>query len=530
MNSKIMRLLLGLVAPVLSGALLVLAFPPFDLGWLAWVGFLPLLIVISGRSPKFGFFSSYLCGAVFFLGFFDWILDVSGYKFYHHIILAVYLGAYFASFGLIFSLIYKRWSVAAAHLAAPFIWVSLEYVRSHLSFLALPTPLLGHSQYQYLSIIQIANVTGVYGISFLILLGNSALSLMILFLLLRSGQLGGERFSPVLGRQVFAVLLASMTLTGATILKGQIALSKPIVGKEIRISLLQGNIDRTKKWNPKYAKYIMQTYEDMTQEASAYRPDLIIWPEASTPRSITRDRRLDSEVRRIAETSGAFLLLGSTQVQKIKGKGKKGATYRNSAFLINPKVRTKHQRYDKIRLLPFGEYLPLKETIPWSYLGVPDMGSFTPGKEHTIFEGPGFRFGVFICWESIFPELVREFAQKGAQVLINITNEGWFGETAPYQYLAINTFRAVENRLFLVRCANTGISCFIDPCGRILDRVRGENGSDILVRGILNGTVIPLESKTIYGRYGDWLAWLSIVCSVLMLVIVFVKRYSTSSG
>ena len=148
-----------------------------------------------------------------------------------------------------------------------------------------------------------------------------------------------------------------------------------------------------------------------------------------------------------------------------------------------------------------------------------------PGKVFTIFETPDFRFGATICWESTFPDLVRQFVKKGAQFIVNMTNEAWFGDTeAPYQFLSSTVFRAVENRVYVVRCGNTGISCFIDPYGRIVDRVKDVNGKDVFVRGVLTGSVIPLDSKTFYTQHGDWLVWLSLICSGVFLLTALLKK------
>jgi apolipoprotein N-acyltransferase len=306
---------------------------------------------------------------------------------------------------------------------------------------------------------------------------------------------------------------------------GYMAISKSAAQKSIKVSVVQGNIEQVKKWDSKYAEFIMQTYADLTQEASKYKPELIIWPESATPKAISKNRMLYDEVRRITSASGTYLLLGSAHHQKLRGKDRVEVKYRNSAFLIHPNREVKNQRYDKIKLLPFGEYLPMREIIPWSYVNIPDIGSYVSGEEITIFEGPTFHFGVTICWENVFPDLVRQFVKRGAQFIVNITNEAWFGRTAaPYQFVSISVFRAVENRVFVVRSANTGVSCFIDPYGRIVDRVKDSNGQDIFVRGVLTGSVIPAENKTIYTRYGDWFAWLSILGSVVFLIVAFLKK------
>jgi apolipoprotein N-acyltransferase len=190
----------------------------------------------------------------------------------------------------------------------------------------------------------------------------------------------------------------------------------------------------------------------------------------------------------------------------------------------------KNQRYDKIRLFPFGEYLPFKKTIAWALINVRESGNYIPGKEFTVFELPTLRFGVTICWENIFPDLFRQFVRRGAQFMVNITNEARFGKTAaPYQLASISVFRAVENRVFVIRCANTGVSCIIDPYGRIVDRVKDQQGQDIFIRGVISGWVIPLESKTIYTRCGDGFVWVAIFGSVLFLSVSSVKTQGRRS-
>jgi apolipoprotein N-acyltransferase len=191
--------------------------------------------------------------------------------------------------------------------------------------------------------------------------------------------------------------------------------------------------------------------------------------------------------------------------------------------------RHKNVRYDKIRLFPFGEYLPYKHIIPWSAIGVPDVGGYVPGDQYTVFEQRDWRFSATICWENLFPDQVRQFVRKGAQFIVNITNEAWFGETeAPEQFLSMNVFRAVENGIFLVRCANTGISCIIDPCGRVLDRVKDENGKDVFVRGYVTGEIIPLQSNSLYTRYGDWFAWLCVIVSAGIPPLALLKMPSSA--
>ena len=518
MKKKMARAFWGISAPLATAALMALCFPEIDLGWLAWISLVPLLVSLSGRKPHYAFLLSYICGLAFFPGIGNWLFQVHGYKLLHHVIWGTYLAIYFGLFGLAFSIISKRWGVLPSLVASPFLWVSLEYIRSNMGFMAFPWGLLSHSQHQYSMIIQIASLAGNYGVSFLVVWVNAALAAGIL-LYSRPSLL---KYS---ARHASLFIVIGGALVTSALWYGHTVVSRPIVGKEIKVAVVQGNIEQEKKWESKYANSIMQTYADLTREVSRDRPDLIVWPEAATPRAITGDGRLYLQVKNIATEAGVSLLLGSTHQDKIRKKEKSLFKYTNSAFLISPDRKEKDKRYDKIILLPFGEYLPMKGIIPWSWIQIPDPGSYLSGQEFTVFENSGCRFAVTICWETIFPDLVRHFVDGGAQFLVNITNEAWFGKSAaPYQFTSMNVFRAVENRVYVVRCANTGVSCFIDPCGRIVDRVKDQAGQDIFVQGVLTRTIRAVDSKTIYTKYGDWFAWLCILASAVALIITCLKR------
>jgi apolipoprotein N-acyltransferase len=546
MVSKFFHYLIDFCLAVLSSLLLVVSFPEFDLGFLAWIGLLPLLIAINGKSLKYSFLISFICGVLFFGGVFHWIFEIQKYTMLHEALLGLYLGPCLGFFGMTFNFFIRRWGRTAALFFAPFMWVSLEYIHSNLSFLSLPWALLAHSQYQYPAIIQIASITGTYSISFLIVMVNSALASLILGrskspvpcstttenLRLSPLEKGGNCLIPPFykgrwgGKGKRALLILTALLIATALIYGYVAVSTPITGNRIKISVVQGNIEQVKKWDRRYAREIMQIYADLTEEAAKSQPNLIIWPETATPGAINQDVRLHMEVRNIAKKAGTYLLLGSAQHQKFAEKEKKRFKYLNSAFFIDPQSKLgKNQRYDKIRLFPFGEYLPFKDIIPWSYLNVPNISEYAAGKEFTVFEIPGFRFGVIICWENVFPELVRHFVRNGAQFMVNVTNEAWFGKTAaPYQLLSMSVFRALENRVFVVRCANTGISCIIDPYGRIVDRIKNEKGQDVFIRGVMSGWITPLDSNTIYTRYGDIFVWVAIFGTVVFLVVALFKK------
>ncbi|UCD81586.1 MAG: apolipoprotein N-acyltransferase, partial [Desulfobacterales bacterium] len=501
--------------------LLFLAFPTHDLSYLVWVGFVPLLIAISGKSLKAGFFLAYICGIVFFAGVFSWIFDVPGFKFYHHILLSPYEGLYFGFFGLAFNFISRRRGFTAALLTAPFIWVCLEYIRSNLSFLALPWALLAHSQYQVLPVIQIASVTGACGVSFVVVMVNSALVAILLPLVYRPGQNELTYRQVVSNKGRNAVAGASAVFVAVTLLYGYLKLSAPVEGKTIKISVVQGNIDREKKRNPlKHTRYIMQKYADLTRRASQDGAAMIVWPEAATPGFIFKNMTAYKEMMAIIREVKTPLLVGSAEYPKF-AKAQTKSKKSNTALFFSSEGRVLGQ-YLKIRLVPFWEYVPYEETFKWpEFIVAKKKASNVAGKEFTTFEIEGAKFGVVICWEIAFPWLFSRFADDGANFMINITNEGWFGENAaPYQMLSMSVFRAVENRVYLVRAANTGISCFIDPHGKINGRVRNNN-KDIYVEGYLTQEIIALKQKTFYTAYGDIFVYLCMLVTAVVLIFSF---------
>jgi apolipoprotein N-acyltransferase len=508
--------------------LLVFSFPKFDLSLLAWVGLVPLLLSLIGKNSLKSFSLALLCGTLFWTGLAYWLMNVPKYTLLHYVILMPYLGSFFGLFGLFFCFISKRCGITTAFIAVPFIWIFLEYLRSHFFWLALPWGLLAHSQYQNQSIIQIASFAGAYGVgvSFLVMAVNASLALLV-------WALSGKRFAQ--GKlaagdaswpAVIATLAVVLTIVSGSIIYGKMALSMPIKGDPIKISVIQGNIAQDKKWDKKHASFIMKTYSDLTLAASHHKPLLVAWPETATPVAINLDRRVYAGVVQIARKSKTPVLLGSAQRRKYEDETIKGRDYTNAAYLIDPNMKLfeKKQQYDKIHLLPFGEYLPAKRSIPWKLVGIEAVRGYSAGKDFTVFKLGAYRFSAPICWENVFPYVTRNFVKNGAQFIINITNAAYFGRTAaPYQVLSMNVFRAVENRRYVARAANIGISCIIDPYGHVVDRVKDEKGDDIFVRGYLTGKIIPLNELTFYTKYGDVFAWLFVLISGAFLLVSVVR-------
>jgi len=525
MHFKIFRLISILLPPLISATLLVLSFPTFDIEWLAWFGIVPLLIAVSGRSPAYGFFSFFIFGFLFFSGVCSWLYQVDTFRVVHHAIIMTYLGLYFGFFGLTFNFISKRWGGTTAYLTAPFVWVSIEYIRSNMSFLALPWGLLAHTQYQYPLIMQIASITGAYGLSFFVVMVNSALTAVTLLFLDRSKLRNKQPdYHPLSRRGVFSLALATLALTGLILFQGHSALSRPLAGEKLKLSILQGNIEQDKKWNPRYKNYIMQTYADLSMKAAQDRPALIVWPEAATPGYVLKNPALLKQIESIIGDAKTGFLIGSAEYAKsITKKRSNRVKIGNTALHFSPAGKVLGT-YLKIRLVPFGEYIPYAGIIPWpDFIAVQGNSSWDlPGEEYTIFELNGYKFGAVICWESIFPGHFRKFVKDGAGFMINMTNEGWFRYKIPHQYVAMNVFRAVENRVFLARAANTGVSCFIDPYGRIAGKVE-KDGKDTYVRGYLTREITVSKEKTFYTEYGDVFVYLCLFVSSITVVVSFFK-------
>jgi len=516
-----------LVFPLLSGCLLFLSFPPYNFGWLAWIGLIPLFLSLSkGSSVLNGFLSGYLCGLVFFPGIFNWILQTTGYTYLHHLLLDLYLGFYMALFGLFFTLVARWTGRLTAMISAPFIWVVLEAARSSFFFLALPWGLLAHSQYLYLPVIQIASFTGVYGVSFWVVLVNSIFSLVIIYILDGLKPDAGLKQAAPFNKRVwlFAIICSSLLIC-TCVLYGFITKHAGPAGQTIKIAAIQGNVPQTKKFDRKYSRKIVNIYSGLSDQAIERKPDLIVWPETATPRPINQDPALLNWIQSIADSAGAPLVFGSAQVQKTQKPSRKNRLGTNSAYMVMPGGKGDlERRYDKMKLFPFGEYLPCRGRLPWSFIHIPDIDKFSPGKEFTLFNYQGIPFAVTICWENLFADMVRQFVKKGAGFIINITNEAWFEQTAaPYQFLSMNVFRAVENKVYVVRCGNTGISCIIDPVGRVIERVRDDSGNDVFVPGILFGSITPAFSNTFYTRHGNWLVWGCIFFSGIVLLVSVIK-------
>jgi apolipoprotein N-acyltransferase len=505
---------LGLAS--LSGLVMLLAFPPFDLAALAWIGLVPLLLAC--RSPRSAFLLSGLTGIVFFVGIFSWIWNVPAFNLLDGLLVAVYLGLYFALWGLGVAWIRSRTGLPLSIAAAP-LWVALEYVRGHVGFLSLPWMLLGYSQYQATALIQVTSLTGVYGLSFLIVLTNASLAEACGCFLIRSGRSP----APLTWTSRPVALPVTALVLIATLVHGHAVLSGPGLTDRIRIAVVQGNVPQPLKWDTGYRQATLDRYAQLTRQVAGHSPALIVWPETAVPGDVQHDPDLRRLIGQLAVETGTHLLVGSSEQAKFARRELHGKLY-NSLVLVTPQGGVAAE-YRKVRLVPFGEYEPLHGLVKWPRAIAPAVGKSVAGTEYSLLQVGDVTFGATICWENLFPDLVREFVKAGARFMVNSTNEAWFGETsASAQFLAINALRAAENRVAIARATNTGISAFIDPFGRITERLRGADGRELFVEGHIVGEVSLSIGTTPYTRYGDLFAFLQIGGSGLLLICATAAR------
>jgi apolipoprotein N-acyltransferase len=496
-----------------SGILLALGFPPLDLYPLAWISIVPLLISLIDKDAKSSFLLGMLAGVTYFLGTIYWVshsMYVYGNlpllaTFPILILFCLYLSLYIGLFSMLFNYVSNN-SRLPALFVVPVLWVTLEYLRTY-AFTGFPWAMLGYSQYKLLPLIQIADITGVYGVSFLVAAINGTIFDATISWPKRVGQMPLFAHWPLtLGMILFAFIIVASVLYGIEKLK------EDRKGEKIKVSIVQGNIAQDKKWDVRFQSEVINTYKRLTLKSSSNNPDIIVWPETAIPFIFGNNKTLTEELIAFQRQLNTYLLFGSVTLKDMDGNT---ARLANSAILLSPDGTTVSV-YDKIHLVPFGEYVPLKSLFPFVKKLVTAIGDFVKGEETVVMETPFAKIGNLICYEIIFPGLVRKFVERGANVLVTITNDAWFGRTsAPYQHFSMAVFRAVENRVPVVRAANTGISGFIDSKGRITSK------SDIFVEAILTEQISVRDSKSFYTNYGDLFAYLCIVSSVLLVIKSF---------
>ena len=497
------RLLAGV-----SGLLLFFSFPMHGYGIVAWTALVPLFFALRNATPGGGFRIGFLAGVVAHIGIFYWIVYVVVHYGYLPVyaaigamlLLAVYLSLYTACFAA--AVVFLKGKGAPLFLSAPLAWTILEFLRAHL-LTGFPWASLAYSQYLYAKVIQIADITGIYGITWAIVMVNALLY-----------ELLSERRQR---RRLWVETAFAGVVIAAILVYGHVRSAEIEAVLEgapnLPVALVQGNIEQSVKWDPLYQSQTVDIYGSLSRGSIPPGKGLIVWPETAAPFYFQRPGPLQDAVIDIARDAGTAILLGAPSYDEEKGN----VHYMNSAYLLGPDGKL-GGRYDKVHLVPYGEYVPLRRFFPFIGKLVAGVGDFRPGKGYYPLTADGHRLGVLICYEGIFPEAARDYKKEKAGLLVNITNDAWFGRTsAPYQHLSMTVFRAIENRLYLVRSANTGISAIIDPKGAILSR------TGLFERTTLKGHVKIIDEKTCYAAYGDAFVYLC-VGALLMIMISTAQR------
>jgi apolipoprotein N-acyltransferase len=509
---------------LLSAALQVLSFPLPGLYILSWISVAPLLIaILHARNPETlqldesrkllfarpgqGFLLGYVSGVLWYVGTCYWVYDTmhqygglsAPVGLFVLLLFALYLGLYHGLFGLLVSLLARKDSGnRLALLSAPFLWVAIELARTRVS--GFPWDLMGITQVDNIPLTRIATATGVYGLSFEILLVNAAVAAA--FLVHRS------RRKPLIFASLGAIFL----------LQAGRWLTLPPAPADRTAVLLQQNLSSggSEPWTDEQMQSALREFSALSLSSLPNRhPALIVWPESPAPFQ-TNDPAVREPISSLAREANAWLVIGSIGVDNPQ-------TIFNSASLVSPTGEWT-ARYSKIHLVPFGEYVPFASVFSFAGGLTQAVGNFTRGTRHASLQAGDQRLGIFICYESIFPNEVRQLVANGAEVLVNISNDGWYGDSGAWaQHLNQARMRAIENNRWLLRDTNTGLTASIDPYGRMVARLERKT------RGALLAPYALTKVTTFYSRHGDWFAWLCAIISIGALLVRFTPQRKTES-
>ncbi|HJS57075.1 MAG TPA: apolipoprotein N-acyltransferase [Vicinamibacteria bacterium] len=492
----------------LSGVLLVLSFPKFGHWTVGWIALAPLLLAMTEVGVRRAARLGYLTGTISGVGLLYWtalvVTQFGGLSLPIAALIMLLLCLAVALFPALFAALVASWTAAVgprALLLAPLAWVATEVLRAY-TFFRFPWCLLGYSQADNLPYIQVARFGAVYAVSFLLALSASVLAYAAV-----------ER--DVSFRR--AALLALAAALGLVMLDGVNRLGQaPAESGRLRVGLVQASIPQDEKWDPERGLENVERHVELTIEAARAGARLVVWPESALPWDFERTPEIAGRLRRVVKERGVDLLFGNDD-----NSADSEQTWVGAKLLTAEGALT--FRYHKIRLVPFGEYVPLQ---PLLTLGgrvaaklVRQVSDFTPGDSFAIAGVDGGRLSTSICYEAIFPDLLREFVARGSELLVNVTNDGWYGTTsAPFQHFAMARFRAVENGRYLVRAANTGITGVVDARGRVLER------TTLFDRTVIVRDVPLIREETFYARRGDVFAWACLGATVSFTAFVLVRR------
>ncbi len=487
-------MIVSVLLTVVSAALYAASFPPLGLAPLAWVALAPFLVAAVRVRPLGAACLGTLWGVLMGFGVAWWLpAMIAGYfelpavaGWLGFLVVALGLTAwYVAAFAAWLSWLAERRAMGPLLVAAG--WGASELARARL-LVGNPWALAAYSQVRFTTLVQIADLAGPYGIGMLIAAVNAAVAGLV---------------APRLRARRPRLAVAGLVLTlVATLAYGSHRLSETFAtGEPATVALVQGAIERGFGWRPEYQRLGLDRYLALTRDARALRPRLVVWPESAISAYLQEPTPEQRAILQATREVGADLLLGGPHYEFADRR----TLYHNSIFAVHAGRVT--GRYDKIRLLPLAE-----ENLPSRLLA--RETSFTPGAHATLLEAGDLRIGAFICWEAMYPELVREFALAGAEVLANLSNDAWFGDAAPARlHLDTAALRAIENRRYLLRATATGLSAVIDPYGRTVTESRLHEPE------VLTATIRPSDARTPYQRWGDSVAWAALALALAAALV-----------
>ncbi len=495
----------------LSGALLALSFPTFGHPASAWVACIPLLIALHDiKSVRRAFWLGLTTGAVYFGGTLPWLTAVmvsfAGFPQLLGVLinglLVAYLALFPAAFAVMVVVLCRRLGSLGLLGAAP-LWLTTELGRLWILG-GFPWELIGYSQTDVLPVAQLASLFGVHGITLLVLFVNSVLALALV---------GPARYRLRALASAGGVVVVVVAFGMARLADNRLVQA----GDPLRVGLIQGNIPQDQKWDGDREAQILTRYSELSRQSTAAGAQLVVWPESATPFSF-ESHPASEEIRRLARDASVDLVFGSTQLRL-----EPEFQLFNAAFALNQSGETSAV-YHKMHLVPFGEYVPFRSLL--SFVGplVEAVGPFSPGLRANTIPVGSHQVSVAICYEVIYPALIRDFVRNGSELLVAITNDAWYERSAaPHQHFQQAAMRAIEQGRYLVRAANTGISGVVDPYGRVVRR------SELFVTTVVTEDVRLLTQLTFYGQVGDLPAYLCLVLTAVAMVVARRPRATRGS-
>jgi len=496
--SPALRLVINVALAAFSGVLFALAFPNAAIGWLMFIALLPLFVALTRvKTARGAFLTGWLSQSIAWLIMVPWVVRVmshyGGLPYATGVVIFIAMCAYLGMFGGLFAIVFHRIAPGTTFrrwLLVPLAWAAVEYARTYL-FSGFPWSLIAASIVDLTPFVQFDRVAGPYALGVLILLPSTLVAWLIV-----ARPKGMQKLFPIAAVVILTFVWWATGLVAAKMLV------RPTGTPMARAALLQPNISQEMRWDNDNLLLIFRRMMDMTDEATSHNVQVVIWPESTVPLSYASTDFYRQAIEAASRAKNVDIILGS-----VAEDPEQPNKFWNAAFLVSGGKTIGH--YDKIRLVPFGEYVPLRQVLSFAHALVHAVGQFEFGTKDTPLAGR-FLYGPAICYEVVFPQIPRTQVVYGANVLVTITNDAWYdGTSAPRQHLNQARLRAVETDRYLLRAGTTGISAIVDPAGQLVQQL--EMGK----QGIIYAEFQPRMSTTPYVRFGDWFAWVAMAFVII---------------